>query len=142
MLLEPPPSLDEEARERERASRETIARQPPAGEIPARESPVPRYDWPGANGATGVVVVRAVDGRPLPEMRVYLHPGRSCLGAMSAERIAMQFDMRAAPLFADLGRAELIAEGASGFLVEVDGAFVDAEGCRHERGVFFVAGLA
>ncbi len=75
------------------------------------------------------------------EARVFLHPGRALVGRMSAERLLGQFDLGEAPGFENLGAAELAADGRPGFLVEVGSGFVDAQGARHERAVFFIPRL-
>ena len=115
----------------EAGARESAARRSSAG------SPL-RRAWAGANGAAGCLPLLPVSGRELPPLRVYIHPGRADLGEMDAVRVGEQFDLRHAPLFGSLAEAELAADEASGFLIEVAGAFVDADGKTHDRGVFYV----
>jgi hypothetical protein len=82
-----------------------------------------------------------VTGQAQP-LRVYLHPGRIDVVAVSPERASAQFDLETAASFATLDDAESALDGQCGFLLVAEAPFTDAEGKRRERGVFFVARLA
>ncbi len=64
------------------------------------------------------------------------------MGEISAERAAVQFDLRATAPFATLAEAESAIDGRRGFLIEAAAPFTDGTGHSHQRGVFFVAGLS
>jgi hypothetical protein len=75
------------------------------------------------------------------QLRVYLHPGRVEVVAISPERASSQFDLEAAAVFATLDDAESAVAGQCGFLLVADAPFTNAWGKKHEPGVFFVARL-
>ena len=79
---------------------------------------------PQANGAAAAV-------------SVFLHPGRTPVGAVGVERVFDQFECIPSAVHATLAEAEACHEGEVGFLLEVARPFTDPRGGRHARGVLF-----
>jgi len=68
---------------------------------------------------------------------VFLHPGRTPVGAVAVERMFDQFECAAPEVHATLEEAEARHEGEVGFLLDVNRPFADPRGQRHPRGVLF-----
>lgn len=97
---------------------------------------------PARNGrGLGAAAIRATPGGEQAVVRVFLHPGRVQVCEANLARVCEQFEIAPQRVQESLGAAELIAEGRTGFLVEVCGPFLDAGGERHERGCLFASGL-
>jgi hypothetical protein len=97
---------------------------------------------PAHNGReVRAAAIRGIPGGERVVVRVLLHPGRTQVCEGDAARICEQFDIAPQRVRDSLGAAELAAEGCVGFLLEVCGPFLDAEGTRHERGCLFARGL-
>ena len=114
---------------RGRSVRPRVAAEPAAAAVESRHS------------ATAALAIRALPEGELPELIVYLHPGRACLGPMTCERVLGQLELGGEEAYADLAQAESAAKQQEGFLVEVRGPFVDIRGVtRRDGAVFFASG--
>ena len=103
--------------------------------------PAPKADRAGAADSEqlGRPFALSLDGHG--RARLFVHPGRLYVGEAGFDRVAAQFDLGCATVFASLDAAEAEQSDSAGFLLVLEGKFSDTAGNCYDGGVVFSRGL-